>query len=321
MTAIDKYKSIYRNLCRQERSLSIFSQDWWLDAVCDQGDWNVCLTFNKGGEVTSALPYYHTKYFGLNVIKMPKLTPFIDLWINYPVNLEQQNRRYAFEKKVIKDLILQLPDVAFSSQNISYSLTNWLPFFWQGYQQTTFYSYRIEDLTDLENVFSCFKTSIRNKIRNAEKKLEVVSNDDIDSFYEINQMSFRKQGLKMNRSFAFVKKLDDTLKSKNARKIYFAKDTKGNIHSAIYVVFDHQSAYKIATGINQSITHPGAVQLLIWKAIKDAAVLVNCFDFAGSMIPGVEPMFSSFGGLQKPYFHIQKNSNKLFSLLNLLRKK
>ncbi len=321
MTAQHKYKSIYRNLCENEKALSIFSQDWWLDTVCDQGDWNVCLSFDKGGKVTGSLPFYLTKYKGFKVIQMPKLTPFHDLWIRYPHNLQQQNRRYAFEKKTMNSLIDQLPKVAFLSQSYSYTLTNWLPFFWQGFDQKTFYSYRIMDLTDMKGVYSNFKSSIRNKIKIAQQHLEVVSNDDIELFYHINQLSFERQGIKMNRSLDFVKKLDNVLKSKNAREIYFANDEKGQTHAAVYVVYDQLSAYKLATGVDKSKAAQGAVQLLIWTAIQAAAKQVNCFDFAGSMMHGIEPMFSGFDGTQSPYFNIQKSGNKVFSLLNLLRKK
>lgn len=41
-------KSKYRNLCAVEKNIPIFSQDWWLDAVCGEENWDVII-IEKGG--------------------------------------------------------------------------------------------------------------------------------------------------------------------------------------------------------------------------------------------------------------------------------
>ena len=81
------------------------------------------------------------------------------------------------------------------------------------------------------------------------------------------------------------------------------------------------SAYNLATGLNRDIFQNGAVQFLMWKTIVDCSSRVNCFDFEGSMIPGVESMFRKFGGIQTPYFNVQRSKNKFISILNLIRSK
>lgn len=42
-------KELYRKLCEQEPSIPLFSQAWWLDAVCGEAAWDVALV-EKGGK-------------------------------------------------------------------------------------------------------------------------------------------------------------------------------------------------------------------------------------------------------------------------------
>jgi hypothetical protein len=50
----------------------------------------------------------------------------------------------------------------------------------------------------------------------------------------------------------------------------------------------------------------GAMSLLFWNAIKLASEKGLAFNFEGSMIPGVERFFRSFGGGLTPVFYISK---------------
>jgi hypothetical protein len=84
-------------------------------------------------------------------------------WIKYPPNQKYANR-LSLEKEVYFSIIDQLPDIDHFSQNFYYLVTNWLPFYWKGFNQTTRYTYLIKNLTDLPEVFSRFKDNMRNKI-------------------------------------------------------------------------------------------------------------------------------------------------------------
>lgn len=304
-----KNKDLYRNLCATIPEITLFSQDWWLDIACEGGIWEACLVFDKEGMVIGAMPYYSSKLYGFKVIKMPGLSPFFHIWLRYPQNQLKRHQKYAFEKRVLKDLIDQLPKVSYFSQRYGYAFTNWLPFYHYHFDQTTFYSYRIENLKNLDKVFSDFNSSVRNDIRKAQQEVEVMEGEDIALFYHINEMSFRRQNLNIPYSLEYLRKLDHALNSRKLRKIYFAKDEQGTIHAAIYIARDDISAYYLAGGFDAEASTRGVIHLLLWRAIQDASEIVNCFDFEGSMIPGVERMFCDFGGIQKPYFRIRKAGN------------
>ena len=72
--------------------------------------------------------------------------------------------------------------------------TNWLPFYWNGFEQTTRYTYIIEDLVDTEKVFKDFKENIRREIRKAEKKLAIENIDDISLLFDLKVNVYKENG-------------------------------------------------------------------------------------------------------------------------------
>jgi len=162
---MEEYKQKYRAYCKTESSIPIFSKDWWLDAVCGKDNWDVVIFENKGNDIIAAMPYYAIKSrYGFKNIIMPKLTQTMGPWIKYPLN-QKYSKKLSFEKKIFTELINKIPKHASFVQNFHYSITNWLPFYWHGFKQTTRYTYVIA-LTDLDRIFADFS---RQKQRNIKK--------------------------------------------------------------------------------------------------------------------------------------------------------
>ena len=65
-------KQKYYIFCENENDIPIFSQAWWLDAVCGSA-WDVVLVENHG-DIIASMPYHMKKKIGFNIITMPKLT-------------------------------------------------------------------------------------------------------------------------------------------------------------------------------------------------------------------------------------------------------
>ena len=73
------------------------------------------------------------------------------------------------EKKLLGQLIDLLPPYQYFRQCFSTTMKNWLPFYWAGFQATVRYTYRIEDLSDLDRVQHGFQEHVRRGIRKARK--------------------------------------------------------------------------------------------------------------------------------------------------------
>ncbi|WP_239618827.1 GNAT family N-acetyltransferase [Cohnella mopanensis] len=311
-------KSKYRELCKTNSSIPLFDRDWWLDIVCGGADnWDVIIV-EKGNEIVASLPYYKTKKYGFNLIQMPELTLTLGIWIQYPPN-QKYATRLAYERELYLEIIEQMPDVDYSYQHFNRNITNWSTFYWKGFRQTTRYTYVIEDLTQLDNVYANFKENIRDGIERAEQKLKVIESDDVEQFYEMHSRNFNPKTLPIPYRFETLKRLDEELSKQNGRKILFAVDEAGKIHSGIYLVWDSVSAYNLLGGEDFTFRNSGPHAMLIWHAIQLMSKQSVQFDLYGGMHESVESFFRSFGAKQKPYFQISKFYGKFFKFVYYMK--
>jgi len=309
-------KEKYREFCKKEKDIPIFSKDWWLDSVCGVDNWDVVLV-EKGGQIWASWPYLLKKKFIFKISTMPPLTQTLGIYIKYPEGQKYHNK-LSWEKEIINELIEKFPKVDFFSQNFHFSFTNWLPFYWKGFCQTTRYTYIIKDLIlkTEEDILSNIDSSYRNKIKKASKTIKIKDDLNIDEFYEINKKTFLRQNLNIPYNFNFLKNHDEILKEKNRRKIFYAIDSNGNIHSSLYLTWDDFSSYVHMVGEDPELRKSGAGILLLFESIMFTKKVLKLseFNFEGSMIENIEIVRRSFGAIQKPYFNISKINSKLLKI-------
>ena len=309
-------KSQYRQFCQQEKAIPLFSQPWHLDAVCVDGSWDVALV-EKAGKIVASMPYFLKTKGPFRHIAMPWLTKTMGPYIN------QDFKHSKKAQSIVKELIEQLPEVAHFNQNLHSDITDWLPFHWKGYQQTTSYTYIIEGLQDLDTIFKNFDSDYRNnKIKKAKIAIQVNHEGSIDDFYRIMKMSFDRQDLKLNIPLSFLKNYDTILDQHQSRKIFFARDESGRIHSTLYLVWDSTRAYYHIAGDDPELRNSGAGILLTWEAIQYASKVLglNVFDFEGSMIPGVAKVRRKFGAKQLAFHNVEKYNSWLFKMMRGFKK-
>jgi hypothetical protein len=305
----------YRELCLMEKSIPLFSKDWWLDAVCGNSGWEaVCLM--RENSCYAAMPYTMRPLMGFAAARMPVLTPMLKIWIQY-TDSDKLSTRLSFEHRTLTDLISRLPRVPYFHQKYHYTLQNWLPFYWQGYSQSTRYTYILE-LKDTEILFSQFQENIRREIRKAQKRVRIYSDNDLERFFFMKQKSNEQKGRGIGYNQSILKRIDAACASHDSRKLFFAEDEQGHLHGALYLVWDEQCAYYLIGCGDIRYRNSGAGSALMWEAIQYAASRVSLFDFEGSMIASVERFFRSFGARPQPYFEISR-ANLFFKLLTLVK--
>ena len=95
-------------------------------------------------------------------------------------------------------------------------------------------------------------------------------------------------------------------RKRNQGLIASAVDDNGNIHAAIFVVWDSNSAYQIKTAVNPNYRGSGASTFIVWEVIKKLSKITKSWDFTGSMFENVNLSVREFGTTQTPYFKISK---------------
>jgi len=311
-------KEKYRKLCLERSDIKIFSQPWWLDAVSLDGEWDVVLV-EKSDVIWGCLPYYYKRDWKGTKIFMPKLTQTMGPWIKYPKNQKYTNK-LSHEKKIMTNLIELLPKYGNFIQNFNYDITNWLPFYWKGFSQTTRYSYIINDTSNIDNIYKQIRSNIRSDIKKAKsQKIEITTSNNIEDFYKIDTLTFERQKKKTPYTFNFIKKLDQACTKNNSREILFAKDKKGDIHAVAYLVWDKEEMYYLMGGGDPNLRNSGATGLLLWESIKLASEKDLKFNFEGSMIEPVERFFRAFGAKQTPYFQVYKYNSITYRFISSLK--
>jgi len=308
-------KDKYIEFCRQKRDIPVFSQVWWMDAVCLKDNWDVLL-YEKGNEILGALPYYMKKKFGKYYIIMPPLTQNNGVVIKYPEN-QKYEQRLSYEKVIMTALIEQLEKlpIIYYQQRFCCDYTNWLPFYWKGYKQTTYYTYRINSISDVESVFNDFDYSKKKNIKKASTQVNVFYDLSAEEFYENHKLTLKKQNAVISYPFELFKRIYDAAYTEGNGRVIYCKDKQDNIHAALFVIWDKKVAYDLISTIDPDFRNSGAASLIVYEMIKNISPIVDIFDFEGSMIEMVENSFRKFGTKQTPYFVI----NKIFTKNILLK--
>jgi hypothetical protein len=290
---------------------SVFEQPWWLDSVAP-GAWDAAVV-RRGDEVVARLPYVRRRRFGLTTIAQPPLTQTLGPWLI--ASQGKRANRLEQEKKLLEQLIEQLPPFDFFRQALTPSLTNWLPFYWAGFQATVRITYRIDDLSDLDRVQSEFQEQVRRGIRKGRGAVEIDHDCPLEEVLRLDAQTYARKGLSSRYPEEVVRRLDAACQAGGARRILGAVDASGRVQAVLFVVWDDQTFYPLINGRDAEAQAFGANTLLYWEAIRLASEVSRVFDFEGSMLKPVEHFFRGFGGRQTPYLQVSKASLAAKSML------
>ncbi len=306
----------YRSLCKEEKSIPLFLQAWWLDLVA-QDIWDVVIVL-KDDKILAALPFVIKNKMSFKYITQPPLTQYLGPW--FKDTGAKYSKKLALQKENMNDLIDLLPkDHDFFQQNFDVSITNWLPFYWRGFNQSTRYTYRISKENNID-YWDNIQGNLRTDIKKAKNRfgIKIQKNNNIEEFLLLNEKTFLRKGMALPYTKNFLRNIITKSIVDKRGDVYLAIDEEGKSHAGAFIVRDEKTAYYIAGGTDPDLRNSGAASLCLWEALQDQLKLVNVFDFEGSMIEPIEKFFRAFGGIQTPYFQITKvNSLPLKIIINL----
>ncbi len=245
------------------------------------------------------------------------MTQTLGVHINYPP-AQKHEKKLSYEKGVMNELIKQLPRFDKFSQNFNHKIQNWLPFYWNGFEQTTRYTYVIDHLEDLDAIFTNFNRAKKKNIKRAEKIVNINYNLSPEEFYINHKLTLEKQNNSILYDFVTFKSIHDATTLNNSSVIISATDELGNLHGALFIIWDSRSAYDLISTIDPDFRDSGAASLLVKKAIEYVSRYTNRFDFEGSMIENVETSFRMFGAHQTPYHKIYKYPSRILKVSSII---
>lgn len=293
---------------------SVFEQPWWLNVVAQDKWYDIKISNND--QIIARWPLYISS----KNITMPIMTQTLGFWVSDDILLN--DIYYNKINAVTLSLIEKLPPKNINI-DLDPSVQYFLPFFWNRFVVKPRISYRIKSLKDIESIYLNFNKIVKKNIKSSLKKVTIICNDDIDSLYDLMEMTFRIQ----NRNYPYtrdaIRDIYNACKVNNAGRLLFAIDKDGNIHSGSLFVYDENVCYHLISGTNPLYRSSGANSLIIWEGIKFASKVSKSFDFEGSMIEGIENFYRQFGGEQIIYYQIirQKMLYQIFHVIKPYIKK
>lgn len=316
----------FRNLERHEYKMwdefvdkspqgSIFVKSFWLDAVGLK--YSIIACFDKGDKLMGGMPITENKKGHLT---MPKLTQTLGIVFSDFSEMKYV-KKISKEKDIIMSFVDNIPKFKNFSFGFHYNFENWMPFMWKGYKQQTRYTYVIEDIQNIEKVRKEFADNTKSVItKSIAQNLRVIDDMALADMYNMLKKTFDRQNMPVPFEFNWFVDFDNIIKNNNSRRMFFTVDAENNLHAALYLVYDKNSAYYLLGGADPELRSSGAMYLNIFEAIKYSASFTNKFDFEGSVVPQIESMFRSFGATQKQYFTISKNNSIILNLKEDIRK-
>jgi lipid II:glycine glycyltransferase (peptidoglycan interpeptide bridge formation enzyme) len=216
----------------------------------------------------------------------------------------------------MQSLIEQLPRFDHFRQTWNKGFSNWLPFYWNGFSQTTEYTYVLSPLNDVDALWNGLDSSRRKHCKQGVERFRLRVRDDlpVDAFIALHKMTLEHRGVAPSFSDDYLRRLDAVCEQRNCRKILIVVDEAGRHCAGTYTIWDSKCAYALIKGSDPEMSHTGAPSLCQWESIKFSSTVASKYDFLGNMNESIEPYVRSFGTVQTPVFSISKTPSRLLRL-------
>lgn len=286
----------------------IYSQPWWMDAICGKDNWGVWL-YKRGNEVLAAVPFYYENRGTYRYITKAPLTQNNGIVFKYDYNAKIQAIA-SFEEKVIDEFSKWLDTQGYDvyEQQYYHSFNNWQPFFWNGFDCIVRYTYIIEN-NDIENVKSLYSSKLRNDIKKGKSNSKSIELINFDDFYLYHEKIYEKQGLSCPFSKEIWKNLYKESNRRGCSKTVCVKNMNDKVSSLAFVVWDEQNMYLLMGGPMPEHSKENTFAYLVDSLIEEALNMGKNFDFEGSMIKRIAKAYRDFGAIPTPYYRIRKLFN------------
>lgn len=285
----------------------IYSQPWWLDAICLPENWDVWI-YEPNDVVCAAMPYYFEYRNGYKYITKAPLTQNNGIIFKYPVGAGEIAKR-NFEERVINEACSFIENLSLGvyEQQFHYSFKTHLPFFWNGYSAYPRYTYVINKDISIEDAWNNLSTNYRKNCKKGKKNGIIKEHLTKEEFYKYHEQVFFKQGLKCPFSYDLWDRLYKACcVERNCGKILHSESENGEIQSILFLVWDEESMYHLLGGNMPEFQNLETYTALTWEAICLSRKMKLHYDFEGSMIKRISKSFREYGGIPMLYFRIRK---------------
>jgi hypothetical protein len=243
---------------------------------------------------------------------------------NGPVYLPIKRRSRHGHDSQLKHTLLAtlhgLPRLGMYDLLLTYTDLDVVPFLWNGFDAMVEYSYVIpvkEKETWLQQTSKTRRWTLRKASKDARDQNFFV--DDQPPFSEVWSVLGETAEAKHSSFAHYARRLAtwwETVTSRKAGRAYILRDSQRRGVCTSLMVNDHRSAFCVASGMRQDVRKAFLMNVLLaHRMIEDAHQMGLDFDFGGTVRPGVDGFFRSFGAELRPSYRLLKFPSPMACLI------
>ncbi|MDB5969083.1 MAG: hypothetical protein JWQ90_1533 [Hydrocarboniphaga sp.] len=282
---------------------TIFHQGWWLDIVgrgrCELAE------VSRNGRVVGRLPYLITRQRGFKVSVMPQLTHVLGPAVD--PGRGSTNTRMLNRLDIMKELAGKLPQLALFWQSCHRQVEDVIAFQGCGFDATAHFTSEITPAPEAQ-LWSAMRDKTRNVIRRSTERNSVEDIDDPELFRAFYSHNLGASGRDAYFDLGLIAPLFEACRARDCGRMLMTRDERGQASASVFYVWDSQTLWYFLSTRDRDAHDNGAVSLLLWHAIRDAARRELLFDFDGVSSEGSARFFAGFGGTLAPRYAIRRSS-------------
>ncbi len=286
---------------------TVFSSQLWCEVFREK--LKLCGIFSDTALI-GGFVIYETRMKLVKSWITPPFSPHIALFFQ-PAKSSNVAKILSYNKSIVRAVaeFIRKQKMGFVKIELPPGVNDVQPFIWEGMDVTIKYTYRLDLTLTKDELIQRIDPKERSKVSIGGKHdLLIERNTEPDAVVKILRNTFSKKEISTDIKLAerIVKNLSDS-------NGCFASVVKKNDKSlgAFVCVCDSHTAYYLLGGFTDEAKSKNIGHLGVWDCIMQAQEKeLSVFDFEGSMIPGVEQFFRSFGGEQVVFFEV-RGGNKL----------
>lgn len=249
-------------------------------------------------------------------IVMPALTPFFQLDFSALDSLKQ-TRSLSIQSHVVSALADFIDQLNPALVELNFLPFYWLPFHHANFQVSPRITYRLS--TAGVDLFANLRGNIRRQIKKSQETHQVSRGTDTQHLFALNKASYERKNDPHPFDAKHLAQLFNHLTDNKCGEVIELTEADGTVAAAALFAWDSTHLYYLTGGFRDDTQSSGAMSHVLWQGIQLAKEKQLTFDFEGSMNPGIEYFFRSFGATPLTYFQVRKSNSKLYELYQKVR--
>jgi len=279
---------------------SIYALHQSLDALCE--NWAAIHVYHDG-QLRAVFPFQSQRKYFISYSYPPMFTQFLGL-------ICAKNVTEA-DSVQIQKLVIDYFKEAFSafSQSFSPNMNDLGIWKKEGFKIETKKTYILSLGKDPDKLFKNFSENLRRNIKKGSKRFETpVVLETSDELVDLFKQEKGKEidSIRDYQYKAYSQWINHLINQNRALVFGLRSANGGLIAGVVLLIYKNQMIYSLG-GVKAEWRSSGASPFIIWHGIQKAINLgAELFDFEGSVHPGIERFFKSFGSQMVNYYAVHK---------------